>query len=352
MSTRIFIAKTGDVDRIDQYLSKSRHATVYHRMQWLEAISRAYGYEYSYYLAEKDRKVAGVLPICHFRTIKGNRIFCSLPFCDLGGIIADSDDLGKQLFEGVTKSAGVAGVNRIELREYSDGDESEPDMTGRKVRMLLELPDKSEALMAGFKSKLRSQIRKAEKNGLTFDYSCEITSIDDFYHVFSRNMQTLGSPVHSVQWFQALSESYKDDLVVGRVWYGEEIVGAGILLFSGDKVSIPWASTLRRYNHLAPNMLLYWGLLRLSCERGCKLFDFGRSTFGEGTYNFKKQWGARPVLLDWKTYDSTGRLVESSSDKRDAGNGYVKDVFVWCWRKLPLSIANKLGPLVRGHISL
>jgi len=160
-------------------------------------------------------------------------------------------------------------------------------------------------------------------------------------------MHLLGSPTHSVQWFHALREKYRDNLLVGRVWFEGKIVGAGILLFSGDNVSIPWASTLRKYNRLAPNMLLYWNLLRVSCERGCRQFDFGRSTYGEGTYKFKKQWGAGPVLLDWQTWNSQGLVAEAVARKSRA-----RAVAETVWKKLPLTMVNVIGPRLRRHISL
>ncbi len=160
-------------------------------------------------------------------------------------------------------------------------------------------------------------------------------------------MHLLGSPTHSIKWFHALREMYQDDLLVGRVWFEGKIVGAGLLLFSGNNVSIPWASTLRDYNNLAPNMLLYWNLLRVSCDRGCKQFDFGRSTYGEGTYRFKKQWGARPVLLDWQTLNEQGVVAEKSASK-----SRVRDMVETVWKKLPLSVVNTIGPRLRRHISL
>ena len=201
--------------------------------------------------------------------------------------------------------------------------------------------------MQGFKAKLRSQIRKAEKNGLVFDCANDQKSIEDFYCVFTQNMHNLGSPIHSKKWFHAVRESYGKDMLVGRVWLEDKIIGSGILLFSGGNVAIPWASTLRDYNHLAPNMLLYWNLLRLSCERGCKQFDFGRSTLGEGTFRFKQQWGAKPVLLDWQILDKQGRLVKTINRK-----SRLRGMFEAVWKLLPLPIANTIGPLVRKHISL
>ena len=346
MKIIISVAGLKELDRVNEYLEKSSHATPYHHMQWLQAVKNAYGFNYEYFIAEKDGSIEGVLPVCQFKNITGKRSLCSLPFCDVGGVVAESEIVREELVQFALNRADQLQAMPLELRQRLMDDLS-LDMTDRKVSMLLALPESADALSASFKSKLRSQINKAEKNGLTFDCANDKKSIDDFFYVFCRNMHLLGSPTHSIKWFYALREMYGENLTVGRVWSDKKIVGAGILLFSGDNVSIPWASTLRDYNRLAPNMLLYWNLLRVSCERECKQFDFGRSTYNEGTYRFKKQWGAKPVLLDWTTLGAQGKTDEASG-----GKGRARDMVETVWRKLPLSVVNTIGPRLRRHISL
>lgn len=347
MDIQIKTAKPSDQAEIDGFLSSRQSSVPYQRLQWLLAIQKAYGHNYEYLLARSNSKLVGVLPISIFKKISGKKHLCSLPYCDVGGVFADNDVVSEELIQFALKRAEQLQAMPLELRQRLTDEPAIVDMKNRKVSMLLELPDSAEVLLAGFKSKLRSQIKKAEKNGLQFDSANDQKSIDDFYYVFCRNMHLLGSPTHSAKWFHALREMYQDDLLVGRVWLEGRIVGAGLLLFSGDNVSIPWASTLRDYNRLAPNMLLYWNLLRLSCDRGCKQFDFGRSTYGEGTFKFKKQWGAKPVLLDWQTLDKAGAVVEKSGVESRA-----RDMVEMVWRKLPLPLVNTIGPRLRGHISL
>jgi FemAB-related protein (PEP-CTERM system-associated) len=241
----------------------------------------------------------------------------------------------------------VCVVIRERNGDYLPQNQAEVDLTGKKVSMLLELPDSAENLYAGFKSKLRSQIKKAEKNGLTFHSGRDTNHVDQFYRVFSQNMRHLGSPTHSYKWFDQLRINYKDDLILGIVKYNSEVVGAGILIKMNGKSFIPWASTLTKYNPLAPNMLLYWNLLKYACDTGSELFDFGRSTFGEGTYKFKKQWGALPTPLNWTVHQPAGRVTSDSNS-----TGYIRNMAENVWRHLPLAITNTVGPLTRKYISL
>ena len=217
--------------------------------------------------------------------------------------------------------------------------------------MLLDLPETSDILLSGFKAKLRSQIKKAVKNGLTADLGRSDQHLDDFYEVFTCNMKDLGSPTHSRRWFQEIRDNYMDDMIISVVKYEGTAVGAGIVLFKDSIASIPWASTKRKYNRLAPNMLLYWSLLEYTTNHGYKLFDFGRSTYGEGTYNFKKQWGAKPLSLNWTTYDTLDVCIKQDISSA-SGNNRLRSLIESTWRKLPLALTVVVGPRIRKYISL
>ncbi len=214
--------------------------------------------------------------------------------------------------------------------------------------MLLNLPGSSEELWKSFKSKLRSQVRKAEKNDLTFRWG-DLEDLDTFYHVFSRNMHALGSPVHSREWIEKILVNYGASARMGLVFKENQPVGCGIILFTKDTVSIPWASTLREFNRLSPNMLLYWNFLKYAADNEKKLFDFGRSTLNEGTYRFKKQWGAEPVPLFWYQTSLSARNQQIQSKSKESTK---REKLADLWSKMPLSMANFLGPKVRKYISL
>jgi len=220
--------------------------------------------------------------------------------------------------------------------------------------MLCDLPESSEALFKSYKPKLRSQIRKAEKNGLRSELRTEADAVNLFYDVFAQNMRRLGSPVHSLQWFQELKAAYGEHMVIGVVFQNDTPVGAGIVLLGGKQACIPWASTLEEFNRLAPNMLLYWTLLSHVCDLGYTQFDFGRSTLNEGTYRFKKQWGAQPYELIWTTYRN-GEAIPASVElngTRASATSRLRPLIENIWRRMPLPFTNWLGPKLRRYITL
>ena len=351
MRMKIRIATPEDKSAWDAYVDNHPNAAPYSLFAWKNAVEEAYGHESCYLLAEEDGTLRGVLPLFHFRIPLWQRNLVSLPFCDMGDILADNAEVRMALASEAVSLAQKRKVKSLEIRSGSEnlfsGDYGwNVRVNTGKVRMLLRLPDSSEELWKGFKSKLRSQIRKAEKNGLTFSWG-HTEALDAFYDVFSRNMHDLGSPVHSKKWFAKIIEHYGANARMGLVYCEDQPVGCGIILFTRHTVSIPWASTLREYNRMAPNMMLYWNFLKFAADTHKKTFDFGRSTPGEGTYRFKKQWGAIPEPLYW--YCLTKIEIDQERRKPEASR---RGRLALLWSKMPLSVANVLGPEIRKFISL
>jgi hypothetical protein len=139
-------------------------------------------------------------------------------------------------------------------------------------------------------------------------------------------------------------------MFVMLVYSEDKVIGAGWVLLCGDKAVIPWASTLADYNRLAPNMLLYHAILAHLSDSGIRQFDFGRSTFGEGTYKFKEQWGAQPCPLAWQEWKAGASQphVETVS----TGPGRLRPLVEQVWQQLPLGLTNSLGPRLRRYITL
>jgi FemAB-related protein (PEP-CTERM system-associated) len=342
-----------DSDKIvwDAFVYNNSNATPYHLFGWKEAVERAYGHKCLYLIAETGGRITGVLPLFLFRIPLISKMLISLPFCDIGDELSENDDTRQALIKEAIGLAQEKPIKSFEIRtskaNFSDELNSnfKASTHSDKVRMLLELPSSSEELWNGFKSKLRSQVKKTAKNGLVFSWG-SIEKTDDFYRVFSRNMRDLGSPVHSKRWILEIMRGYGENARIGIVYHDSTPIGCGIILCTKHCVSIPWASTLRDFNHLAPNMMLYWNFLKFASDSGRKIFDFGRSTPNEGTYRFKKQWGAEPFKLYWhKACFGSERVERNDTNSKRA-------LAERLWQKAPLVFANIAGPVVRRYIDL
>jgi len=334
-------ATSADEQVWDNYVLNHPDGLAYHQFAWKKSIKEAYGFDDCYLLAEDDDKILGVLPLIVFKVPFLSASLVSLPYCDIGGCLTDNDEVATALLNKAVGLGQHQNFRKIEIRQNLSSGES---FIEGKVRMLLELPDSSEALLAGFKSKLRSQIKKPVRDGLTVQLG-RLELVPEFYQVFCENMRDLGSPVHSRKWIEAIVNHYGDKVRVAVVYTAEGIPAAGgIILLASETVSIPWASSLLKFNNYNPNMLLYWSFLSFAADNGYRYFDFGRSTPGEGTYKFKQQWGASPVPLEWIDLLNPGSGVTIA--------GGVREKVERVWQQLPIPIATAAGSIVRKYISL
>jgi FemAB-related protein (PEP-CTERM system-associated) len=183
-------------------------------------------------------------------------------------------------------------------------------------------------------------VRKAQKSELTYA-SGGAELLGQFYAVFARNMRDLGTPVYARRFFEEILGAFPTRGRVHVVSLKTSPVAAGVTFETRGTVEIPWASSIRDFNALCPNHLLYWSILADAANRGCATFDFGRSTPDEGTYKFKEQWGAQAVPLHWE-YGLINR--ESLPDTGPTNPKF--QLAVSTWKKLPLAIATRVGPYI------
>ena len=368
----------------DDYVHAHPRATLYHLSGWKRVIEKTYSHNTYYVMAIKDNSkpkrnsqpsahssqlnLAGILPLSHLRHFLFGNSLISIPFFDLGGILADDIETEKALLNEAIKIGYDLKVKDIELRHIYPvkffEKESEAYLTGasnsqlktqncvfktrsHKVRMLLDLPASSETLMKSFKAKLRSQIKKPLKEGLKATVG-GIELLDDFYKVFTINMRDLGSPVHSKKLIRNVLKEFPDKSRIVMIYKDDQPLACSLIIGFKGTLENPWASSLREYGRLSPNMPLYWSMLEYACDNGYDYFDFGRSSPDEGTYKFKQQWGAKPTPLHWHNILLDGKSTPSAEDSEKSRF----DKAIRYWQKLPVSITKIIGPLIRKHIGL
>ena len=343
---QISLATATDKEDWDNYVLNHPEGTAYQLFAWQEAVERAYHFKGIYLLAKKKLSVCGILPLIDFHLPLIGRTLISLPYCDTGGTLSDDADVARELLARARSLASQysSKYSIRAIRSLSDANTNQTD----KVRMMLDLPSSLSVLQDRLNAKVRSQAKKPIRDGLIVKVGSD-ELIKDFYSVFAENMRDLGSPVHSCLWIESIVSFYGDRARVGVVYTPEGFPSAaGIVLVHPSTMSIPWASSLRRHKSNNSNMLLYWTFLSLSIEMGCRFFDFGRSSPGEGTYRFKAQWGATPEPLFWDSYPLTKKL---SSGQGRTGTG-LRSLAESLWRHMPLSACNALGPKFRRCIHL
>lgn len=320
----------------DRFVANDPRSTFCHLAGWRDIISGVLGHEYHSLVAIDDAGTwRGVMPLARVRSILGHYLI-SLPFLNDGGPLGDPSAQHLLVTHAVNMAA-TTGADLLELRSrYEVPGPVVP--SHRRISVHLSLPSSVESLWKEtLKTKLRTKIRRPAKEGMTFQSGAG--NLQGFYDVFARNMRDLGTPVLPIEFFRRLSSVFGARVMFGVVYTREGLPVAGACCLEWrDEIEVTWGSSLREFNHLSPNMFLYCRLMEEAIGRGVRVFNFGRCTPGGGTHDFKQQWGGKDIPLPWPTWARHAAAGVPSTDSA------LLRLATATWRKLPVSITNRVGP--------
>jgi FemAB-related protein (PEP-CTERM system-associated) len=323
-------------------VDNSTESTLAHSPEWFALIQRAYGHQPLYLSAEDDQGRSGVLPAFIVRRPFLGTVVTSMPFLDSGGPCSSSTAMARVLVGHLIAEARAIGARLVEIRCSTPLEiDSQPAQT--KVNMTLPIPSDPDRLWRQLDKSVRNQVRKAERSGLSIEIG-GAEKLTPFYETFVIRMRDLGSPVHAPEFLRAVLDSFGSRARIILVRKGNTTVGGLMILAFKDRLIVPWATCLKEYFALCPNMLLYWEALRSACLEGFRRFDFGRSSRNSGTYHFKCQWGAREEPLFWYTIPIT---AAAGPNTESPGR---REVLARAWQHLPLSVTRFLGPRIRRYL--
>lgn len=312
----------------------------FHLYEWSGVMERVFGHECAYLVSRSDapgRPIAGVLPLVRVRSPWFGHYLVSMPFVNHGGPLGGLDAVHSL----ATHAVALARAQRVDLLELRSRHELRLDLrpSHRKITCLLDLePGDAEAVWRRLASHVRRKVRRAQKEGLTLRFGAD--QVSPFHEVFARHMRDLGTPTLPRRFFQALADQFAGVVWVGCAYAGERPVAGGCGFRWDDELELTWVSALQSYHRVYASMLLHWAFIEGAAAEGLRTFNFGRCSPGSGTHQFKRQWGTRDVPLWWYQHSSGRRQATPSPDERG---------FAWgprLWKRLPLPLANRLGPLI------
>ncbi|MBL8472266.1 MAG: FemAB family PEP-CTERM system-associated protein [Rhodocyclaceae bacterium] len=327
--------------RWDAYVQAAPQATFFHLSAWADVIESVFGHRCHYLYAERDGDICAVLPLVQVRTLLFGNALISMPFAVYGGVVADDEVSAGRLEAEAEVLAQKLGVEHLEYRNlnerHADWPRQDLYVTFRK-----ELLADVEANMLAIPRKQRAMVRKGIKNGLVSHIDA---NVDRFFDLFADNVQRHGTPAMPKRYFEALKRAFGDacELMVVTTADGNPISTVMSFYFR-DEVLPYYAGDALAARELAANDFKYWELMRRACERGIRIFDYGRSKRGSGSFDFKKNWGfvAQPLSYEFRLYK------RDSIPQNNPSNPKYR-MFIAAWKRLPRSVANRLGPyIVKG----
>jgi FemAB-related protein (PEP-CTERM system-associated) len=313
----------------------------FHLYGWRTVIERVFIHKCIYLAARDDAgRIAGVLPLIRVRSLIFGHFLVSMPFLNYGGPLGTKEAVVALVAEAKT----LAARDRVTLLELRSRSQLPIDMvvSHRKITVLLDLPETPEALMKQLRAKLRSQVRRPTKDGVVVKIGAD--QLDAFYEVFAHHMRDLGTPVLPRRFFEVARAVFGDGIIFAAAYHQDQAVACGCGFLWDTEFEISWASSLRSYNAMSPNMLIYWELMSHVIGRGARIFNFGRCTRDSGTHKFKMQWGSREEQLWWYRFGRTAVEAErGATPSQDTG---VFHLASRAWQRLPVPLATRLGPAI------
>jgi len=337
-------ATDNDADLWDAFVANHPNASAYHLYAWSQVIAQSFGHQNFYFLAESENnEIVGIFPCTWLNSRLFGSFGASVPFFNYGGPLSYHKDIESELIQAASLQAENLHWRHLEIRTCRD-DFNLP-VTQHKASMILSLPDTEEQLDQALGAKVRAQFKQANKCRLSVKFG-KAELLDDYYHVFAINMRDLGTPVYSKQFFKRIFEYFSEQATIVVVYLNGKPAATGFLFGFKDMLEIPWASTIRRYNRYNVNMWMYRQILGYAIAKSYAYFDFGRSSIDAGTYKFKKQWGAQPILHYWYYWlNQDQHLPQMNPD-----NPKFK-LAISVWQKLPVFITKIIGPPIVKNIS-
>lgn len=322
----------------DEFVLACPDATFFHRAGWQKIVREVFHHDTYFLYAEVHGRIQGVLPLGHVNSWLFGNSLVGLPFAVYGGIAAVSAQAAEGLELEAQLIATRLGVAHLEWRNVNPRHANWPTQD-LYVTFRKEILQEEAANMLAIPRKQRAMVRKGIKNGLVSELDGDI---DRFFTLYADNVHRHGTPAMPKRYFKALLTEFGTDCEVLTVSSpGGRPLSSVLSFYFRDEVLPYYAGDDESARDLAANDFKYWELMRRSCARGLKLFDFGRSKQGTGSYSFKKNWGFEPKPLHY----------EYCLYKRDAipqnnpSNAKYK-LLIAAWRRMPVALANWLGPLI------
>ncbi|MEM4396768.1 MAG: GNAT family N-acetyltransferase [Candidatus Woesearchaeota archaeon] len=222
----------------------------------------------------------------------------SLPFTDYVNI--DNDILkviANSLLETYPNSI-------VEIRTSINDEKFEKKLIGYSHKLYLY--DAIDNIYKKFKlTQVQQPIQKAFKEGLTYEISDDIQSVENFYKLHLITRRKLGIPIQPKKFFFHIwNEIIKNGYgFIVLVYKNSKVISSGIFLGTGNTLIYKFSASNPEYLRLRPNNLMLWTAIQEAKRRGYSVFDFGRTEIeNEGLRKFKLGWGTIEEPLYYSYY--------------------------------------------------
>ncbi len=322
----------------DAFVRDHPQATAFHLSAWGRAIEKTFGHKAYYLAAIRGQDMLGILPLIHVKSRLFGQSLVSNAFAVYGGPVAVSED-AHAVLDGA--AWGLAEKLGIKVLEYRNQQRLRPDWVSKSetyATFKRSLAGSSDDNLKAIPRKQRAEVRKSLDKNLDVLIDRDA---DRHFAVYAESVRNLGTPVFPKSLFRNLLETYGDEANVLTVMHAGKPISSVLSLYFRNEVLPYYGGGVDQARELRGNDHMYWMLMEHARERGCTSFDFGRSKYGTGAFSFKKNWGFEAVPLHYEFKLAAGGEMP---DINPLNPKYKAMVAIW--QRLPLPLANIMGPFV------
>lgn len=336
-----------EVTRLERFTARHAQATPFHRPAWFLSVAKATGNQALALVEERQGEILGFLPLDAVHSPIFGRLLASTGFAVGGGLLTLPGADTSALFAALEELALRQSCPAIELRggELPDAGAGWTLKTESHCNFARPLAADDEAQLLDIPRKQRAEVRKALAGDLEVEIGTSERDRAAHYAVFAESYRNLGTPVFPRALLDAVLDAFGEEADVLTVRHQGRPVAGVITLYHRGAAMPYWGGGTHEARVLRANDRMYYELMLHARRRGCTTFDFGRSKTGSGAYHFKRNWGFEPEPLTYAAWTAPGAA------KREADPTSSKlSLQIRLWQRLPLSVANRLGPLIARGI--
>ena len=342
---RIFKASSGDAERWDRYVLS--HGGFFHRFGWGQVIADTYGHEPIYLCAENQGEIVGILPLIDRRSLFFGRALISVGFTVGGGLIANTPEIEAALLEAAHAHAQERGADYIELRSYDQAHLGWHEKHGIYDNFACPILEDREARLKAIPRKKRADLRKAIKKAEAGEIRAVVLEGSaSFWQHYAQAQRNHGTPVFPKSWLRHQCAAFGSDMDITMVYAGDTPLAGVVNYYHRDTVYLYSAFISDQARRFHAGDYLYWWMMEHAQARGMSVFDLGRSKRGTGSHAYKTFWGIEPQPMVYLY-----RLMKSDEMPNVNPQNPKFALMTKMWRHLPLSVANRLGPVLAGHLA-
>lgn len=294
------------------FIEAQPSATPFHHPAWARVLADTYGYRpFALVQTAADMRIVAGVPLLELRRSRRPGKLASLPFTDYCPPLAATEAELASFTHSLLHWRDASG------RRVSVIHEAAPSAPGvfqieRGVRHILPLDGSAESAFQVLGSKVRSSVRKSQREDVRVRISQSLDDLAPFYQLHLETRRRLGVPVQPKRFMENL---FREMVATGLGFVvlahkAERPIAAAVFLAWNRNLIYKYSASDHRFWRLRPNNLVVWTGIEWGHSQGFRLLDLGRTESDNlGLREFKSGWGASEVPL---TYSYVAAPPESA----------------------------------------